>query len=355
MKASRLVLLAAAPLCCAILMGETALAANASSAWSNLWRTPDQQGQALLDAGQPAQAAERFHDERRRAYADLEAGRYRDAAKLLAPFTDAQSEYNRGNALAKSGLLQAALASYDAALKQAPADKDIRRNRDLVERALRQQHESPQSSSHGGRQGDQGGASTGQRQQSTAGQQGGSGSQQSGARGSQSGNDQAASSGSQAGGNQQGDSGRQGSGQSNSAQGSSAPQAADAYGSGSSKEAPGQAQRDAALAAAMARKQQQGGIGNTAQGQAPDRNAAAEQAAKRAGKTPNSRDLLAGGTQTPKQKPETERQLALDQWLRQIPDSPAGLLQRKFLIEHMMRQQGSEDPQAGGDQQGSGP
>ncbi len=62
----------------------------------------------------------------------------RRAAKLLAPFTDAQSEYNRGNALAQSGQLQAALAAYDAALKHAPADNDIRHNRDLVARALRQ-------------------------------------------------------------------------------------------------------------------------------------------------------------------------------------------------------------------------
>jgi Ca-activated chloride channel homolog len=28
----------------------------------------------------------------------------------------------------------------------------------------------------------------------------------------------------------------------------------------------------------------------------------------------------------------------MDQWLRQIPDDPAGLLRRKFLIEHMMKQ-----------------
>jgi Ca-activated chloride channel family protein len=35
----------------------------------------------------------------------------------------------------------------------------------------------------------------------------------------------------------------------------------------------------------------------------------------------------------------TEQQLALDQWLRQIPDDPGGLLRRKFLIEHLMRQQ----------------
>jgi Ca-activated chloride channel family protein len=54
--------------------------------------------------------------------------------------------------------------------------------------------------------------------------------------------------------------------------------------------------------------------------------------------------LLTGGNQTPKQQPESERQMALDQWLRQIPDSPAGLLQRKFLIEHMIRQQDGGNP-----------
>jgi Ca-activated chloride channel homolog len=305
MKASRVAVLAAR-LCCAVVMSEPALAANGSSAWLNLWRTPDQQGQALLDAGQPAQAAERFHDPRRRAYADLQVSGYAGAAKLLAPFTDAQSEYNRGNALAQSGQLQAALAAYESALKQAPADKDIRHNRDLVERALQQQqrqqqkgqHQSPQSSSRNGQQGSQAGTSQGQQpQNSSTGQHGSSGSQQSGgasqqsrAGGSQSsGSDQAAASGSLAGANQPGDS--------------------------------AQAQREAADAAALARAQhQRSTAANTAQ-------------------TPDTDSLLAGGTQTPKPKPESERQMALDQWLRQIPDSPAGLLRRKFLIEHIIRQQ----------------
>lgn len=377
MKASRLALLAAAQLFCAGLMSESALAGNALSVWSDLWHTPDQQGQALLDAGQPARAAARFHDPRRRAYADLQAGRFQEAAKLLAPFGDAESEYNRGNALARSGQLQAALAAYDAALKQAPADKDIRHNRDLVERALRQQRKSPRSSSQRGRRGGQGAASSGQQsQQPSAGQQSGSGSQQSGgspqqsgsspqqaggasqqsgALGSQSaGGGQAASNGSQAG-STSGNSGGQDPGQGNDSQGSSAPQAAGANGSGSSGEAPGQAQRDAALAAKLAREQQHGNPGNSTHGQGSEQNGASDLAPKDAGKASGAGHLLGGGTQTPKQKPETERQLALDQWLRQIPDSPAGLLQRKFLIEHMMRQQGSDDPQGSEDSQGTGP
>lgn len=39
----------------------------------------------------------------------------------------------------------------------------------------------------------------------------------------------------------------------------------------------------------------------------------------------------------------SEKRLALEQWLRQIPDNPAGLLRRKFLIEYMMRHRG-ENP-----------
>jgi Ca-activated chloride channel homolog len=347
MKTSRLVLLAA-QLCCAGLMSEATLAGNARTVWSDLWRTPDQQGQALLDAGRPAQAAQRFHDPRRRAYADLEAARYQEAAKELAPFTDADSEYNRGNALARSGQLQAALAAYDAALKQAPADRDIRHNRDLVERALRQQRRSQRPSGNG-RQGGQGTPSSGQQpQQSAARQQGGSGSRQSGsgsrqggARGPQAqptGGGQAASSGSQAGANPQG----------------SFPSDPNSF--ASSKEGPGQAQRDAAFAAALARKQQQrGGPGSAAQAQGLARNGTSGLSPKGAAKAPDAGSFLAGGTQTPRQKPESERELALDQWLRQIPDSPAGLLQRKFLIEHMMKQQGGDEPQESEAQQGSGP
>lgn len=346
MKASRAALPAATALCWAMLASGTAHALDARTAWSDLWRTPDQQGQALLEAGQPAQAAERFNDPRRRAYADLQAGRYPDAAKLLAPFTDVRSEYNRGNALADAGQLQAALASYDAALKQAPGDKDIRHNRDVVAKALRQQQQSSQSRSRSGRQGNHGAGSSGQQQQTGSGQRNGSGSQQSGGPGAQSnGGGQTASNGSRNGGNQAGNSGQPGGGGIQSGPGG--PQAAGASGSGASKESPSQAQRDAAVASAFAReRQQRGAAGATAGARGAQGNGKSAQASNGTDNGPDS-GLLQGGTQTPGQKPESERQLALDQWLRQIPDSPAGLLQRKFLIEHMMKQQDGDEPQGG--------
>jgi Ca-activated chloride channel family protein len=297
----------------------------ASTAWSDLWRTQDQQAQALLEAGQAAQAADRFHDPRRRAYAALEAGRYPDAVKLLTPFTDADSEYNRGNALAKAGQLQQALAAYDAALRQAPADKDSRHNRDLVEHALQQQRQSqppPKGGQGGSKQGSSG------QQQSADNRQNGSGSQQSGANGPH-------------GAHQPGSSGQQQLGQGSDPRGSRTPQAANP--NATSEETPGQARRDAEAAAALARQQQRG-KGDAAQALSQARNGTPQSAAKGGGKGPETPGRLASGTQTPKQQAESERQLALDQWLRQIPDSPAGLLQRKFLIEHMVRQQGGGEP-----------
>jgi Ca-activated chloride channel homolog len=277
-------LLVAAQVCCAGLTA-SAYADGRPGAWSDLWRTPDQQGRALLDAGQPADAAARFHDPRWQAYADLAAARYRQAARLLAPYTDAGSEYNQGNALAESGQLQAALAAYDAALKLAPADRDIRHNRDLVERALRQEQR-PRSRGNG------------------------SGVQQSG------GHNPTSNGGGRPGSN----SARAGAGQSGSSgQQPNSPQAASGQRSGSSRDAAGEAQRDATFARSVARaQQQQGGPRN-------------------AGHAADSR--AAGGTETPPEKSATDRQLRVDEWLRQIPDSPAGLLQRQFLIDHMLRQQ----------------
>lgn len=326
MRARRILLIL--PLCALGLAAAGAHAAQAPSAWSDLWHTPEQQGQALLDAGDPAAAAARFHDPRRRAYAELQAGRYQDAAKLLEPLTDAQSEYNRGNALAKAGQLQPALAAYDAALKQTPADEDIRHNRDLVERALKQQPPS-QSSRNGGQSGGKSGSSG--RQQSGSGQQKGPGSQQSGGQGQKSAG--GAPNDSRAGGN-------------GADRGGSSPQRAGQASGGNSKEAPGQAQRDAQEAAALARGQQPGKPGATGQTPGAAGQGVARSGSKEGGKESNAQ-RLGGGMQTPTQKPESERQLALDQWLRQIPDSPAGLLQRKFLIEHMMKQQDSGEPQGG--------
>jgi Ca-activated chloride channel homolog len=103
----------------------------------------DYQGWRLLAAGEPEAAAARFADPRWRAVAHYRTGQFEQAASLLATGRDADSYYNRGNALARQGQLADALAAYDAALKLRADDADAKHNRDLVQRLLNQQSPPP--------------------------------------------------------------------------------------------------------------------------------------------------------------------------------------------------------------------
>ncbi len=60
---------------------------------------------------------------------------------------------------------------------------------------------------------------------------------------------------------------------------------------------------------------------------------------------PENADLL-GEKPTPSghPTPRQEADIALEQWLRQIPDDPSGLLRRKFMLEHLLRKQGLNTP-----------
>lgn len=107
----------------------------------------------LLEAGQPEAAAGHFADLRWRAAAYYRAGHFEQAAKLLASVSDADSDYNRGNALARQGQLAEALVAYDTALKRRPNDGDTRHNRDLVQRLLKPPANPPKSNGSGGGKG----------------------------------------------------------------------------------------------------------------------------------------------------------------------------------------------------------
>lgn len=267
--------------------------------WSNAWSTPAQRAQRLLDAGHPLEAARLFKDPKRRAYAELQGGRYGEAARQLAPFHDVDSEYNRGNALARTGDLRAALASYDAALEQIPDDAEVRHNRDLVARALQQ------------RSAQQSGSATPQ--------QGGSGKQQ--------GSESSPRSGSQGSSGANDSGGRAGS-----------PKGQQSGGSSTGAASPGdesqQAKRDAQLAAQMQRNATQ-----SRQGRASSSGARGEARGGKSGTDESERGQAVDADWPP---PKSEQTLALEQWLRRIPEDPGGLLRRKFLIEHIERHQGTE-------------
>lgn len=107
-----------------------------ASAWPVLTTLADYQAWRRLQSGDAAAAAEAFSDLRWRAVARYRAGQFDKAATALDGLGDVDSLYNRGNALARQGLLSEALVSYDAALKLRENDEDTRYNCDLVQRLL---------------------------------------------------------------------------------------------------------------------------------------------------------------------------------------------------------------------------
>lgn len=119
---------------CASFLPESAEAANFS----------DNEARRLFDAGRYTDAAAGFSDARWKAAAHYRAGRYDEAARLLEGKEDADSLYNRANAMAKMGHLQEALAGYEAALQIRPNDADTIHNRDLVRSLLNAPKNPPQ-------------------------------------------------------------------------------------------------------------------------------------------------------------------------------------------------------------------
>lgn len=311
----------------ALVLFAMVLPTQASELWAGLWRNADQQGEALLQQGDASGAARVYADPRRKAYAKLKAGDYAGAAQDLEKLHDSDADYNRGNALAHAGKLQAALDAYDAALKSDPNNQDAVHNRELVANALKQQ--APQQQKSAGnksqddkKEGQQGKDSSGANNQDGKSKQG-----------DQSGQDKSV---------QQGKSGQNndkaGKGQDSAAQNKQEQQGKEGQKSRDGKQA-GQGET---------RKNEQAQAGQTGE-QAPEKNEA-EQArrdaeaslAKAAADGKNGEaagDEINPGRAMPAPANKSEQQIAQEQWLRSIPDDPSGLLRRKFLIEHMMRQQ----------------
>src|SRR5690606_25207332 len=77
--------------------------------FDDLWLRPDQQGQRLLQAQRPDEAARHFVNPQWQGKALYEAADYSAAAERFARGDSAADHYNRGNALAKAGELEAAL------------------------------------------------------------------------------------------------------------------------------------------------------------------------------------------------------------------------------------------------------
>ncbi|MCW8278889.1 tetratricopeptide repeat protein [Pseudomonas sp. PCH199] len=111
--------------------------------FQDLWLRPDQQGMHLLKQQRPAEAAQHFEDHQWQGVALYDAGDYSGAAQRFAEGNDAHAHYNRGNALAKSGELEAALDAYEQALERQPDLRPALTNKALVESLLKQKTTPP--------------------------------------------------------------------------------------------------------------------------------------------------------------------------------------------------------------------
>ncbi|SNR88137.1 VWA domain-containing protein [Pseudomonas segetis] len=253
--------------------------------FDDLWLRPDQQGQQLLQQNRPEEAAKHFTDPQWQAQALYQAGNYPGAAERFATSDSAAAHYNRGNALARSNELEAAIEAYDQALELQPDLTQAQKNKALIEQMLKQKQQEQNDKKN---QQDQQNQQNQDKQQ----QQGQSQDQQAGD--SQNPSQQAKDSSQQdakSKPDQPSDPAKQ--------QGADKAQSKD----------PGEQD-----------KKRQG-----TQANAPDKAADKQAKAK-----------LADDSTSPM---DAERRQAMEQWLRQIPDDPGELLRRKFWYEQQQRQE----------------
>ena len=283
-------------LLCALLVPMAALTPSKSYAfsWDDLWKNQNQQAYEKLQQNQATEAAEQFNQADWKASAQYRAGNYEEAAKNFAQSDSAEAHYNRGNALAKANKLPEAIKAYDQALKINPDFEDAKKNRSLVEEALKQQQQNQQNNEQN--QQDQ----QDQNNQNQQDQQQGQNDQQN--QNQQDQNKQDSTENQQNSQQQQDQQSQQD--QESSTQQNDQESADQEKQSQSEQDQEKSDQEKSAEAAQQEQKEE-----------------SAEQQQMQAGE-PTDDDLS-----------DEERQ-AMEQWLRRIPDDPGGLLRNKFNYEH---------------------
>jgi len=117
-----------------------------ASLWDDAWQTKDQQAQQTFEKD-PAKSAELFEDPNWKASSFYRAEDYEQAAENYtadpssSSEQQAESHFNRGNALAKAGELQKAIEAYEQSLTLNSELADAEFNKSLAEQLLKQEEQ----------------------------------------------------------------------------------------------------------------------------------------------------------------------------------------------------------------------
>ena len=241
----------------------------------SMWLNPDQRGLKALNAGNAEKAEQLFQDSEWKAAAAYKNKDFKTAEKLYSGDKSATGQYNLGNSLAMQGKLPEAVKAYEQALTLQANFPDAKANLETVKKALEQQDKQQQAQNNQqNQQGDK------QNQQNSQDQSGG----------------------------MQGDTGQ------------------DAQ----QTEADKQQQQREQQAAEQAKQ--------AADKQATEQQLKAAQAKQaEAEKAKQAQAAQADKAETEADAQNREKAQAAEQWLRRIPDDPAGLWRRKFVYQYRQR------------------
>lgn len=275
--------------------------------WQDLWKTKDQQAMQMMQQEDFNNAASTFKNPAWQASANYKSGDYEQSLSQFEQLESSpQNLYNQANALAKMQNYEEAIKRYEQAITQQNDFTAAKENKALLEKLLEQQQQQSSQQQNGEQN---------KEQNKDSQQQGQNGNKQE---------NQQASSEQQKDNNasqskQQNEDNKQQSSQSNKAENE-------------------EALKDRAEKAQA--EQQQSKENGKDKAQQLNQQQTAKQQREKQGQQESQKNEKANAQQLAKAqngKQEQPIDHATEQWLRQIPDDPAGLLRRKFYYEYQMQ------------------
>lgn len=112
-----------------------------NSAFAGWFTNNNQEGLKAFNNGNFSQAEQKFEDKTWKAAAQYRLGDYQSAIKNYSAKNDITSQYNLGNALAKSGKIDDAIKKYEELLKIDPEHEDAKFNLEYLKQQQQQRQQ----------------------------------------------------------------------------------------------------------------------------------------------------------------------------------------------------------------------